>query len=164
MDFFPAEISSDPWILYHGTSGSYEKSIDSRGLNVDDAVITKSEIEAIVSIYDELIWAGTSGRGLPALKPYSLMANYRSGSTKPLFLGESPGHSALFASKDFAGGETVRSAQASIMDLQLYLDSEEVRLAHHALVERELRDDPFSRYNGTLREADKKDVHDLDRN
>jgi hypothetical protein len=146
LDFFPNEISSDPWILYHGTSSTYEQFIDTNGIDVNDAVITKSEIEAIVSIYDELIWAGTTGRSLLALKSYSLSANYGANKTKPVFLSESPRHSALFATKDFAGGETVRGAHASIMDLELYLESDEVKSAHHEIVRRELRDDPFSRY------------------
>ena len=114
---FSLEIENDPWVLYHGSSNLAEARIATEGLKWRPALYTQSDIKAVCSIFEKLGWAGVHGGGYAALKPFSLSHDFAGSSTKPIFLAATSHRAALYASKDFCGGEAVRALHYAIGDL-----------------------------------------------
>ena len=115
---FTKEIDSDPYLLFHGTSMSYFESICENGLDSSyNSLFSKNTVLEIVNFFDKIGWTGYSAKGYPVLKPFSLDFDYANRSKKPIFLGELPHRSLLFATNDFYGGETCRALKACLEDL-----------------------------------------------
>lgn len=130
---FDADIETDPWLLFHGTSGEVGSRIERQGLTPAGNGISRDVIARIVAIYDELHWAGTDAGGFGILKPFSLDHDFYFSGRKPTYLAESSWRAALFATADFAGGESCRALRRALGDLELLLASpatREQRLKH----------------------------------
>ena len=127
---FPDEICDDLWIVYHGTSSISEEEIDRCGLQWRPTFAKRAEVEDIVSIFDTMSWAGKHGGGFPVLKPFSLNHDFAASDRKPIFFAESSYRALLYATRDFAGGETTRALRLAFADLQEYLSSPDLRHSH----------------------------------
>lgn len=114
---FPTAIEDDPWMLFHGTSGSNEAEIESHGLAWTPTTYSREEVAGVCSVFGELNWAGFSHGGYAVLKPFSLDHDFAHGSMKPIYLAETSFRAVTFASQDFAGGETARALRYAMNDL-----------------------------------------------
>ncbi len=135
---FPDEIASNPWVLYHGTSGEAESQIDTHGFCRSGSPFKKADLQAVVDIFDELGWAGCSGSSLAVLRPFSLEHDFGDSAQKPIFFAECAYRAITFASLDFSGGETARSLRYCFAELWKYLQDESIQEAHLAKIRREV--------------------------
>jgi len=119
-NLFGDGIDSDPWVAFHGTSSSLESNIDSEGLDSSHARFSRTELAAVVAIFDRLDWAGEHLGGFPVLKPWSLGFDRSNGERPPLYLAESSHRAALYATQEFAGGEAARALRYAFHDLRRY--------------------------------------------
>jgi len=127
---FPDKICDDLWIVYHGTSSIAEDDIDRTGFKWMPSIANRSEVENVVNIFDAMSWAGKSGGGYSVLKPFSLDHDFSLSDRKPIFFAESCYRAFLYATRDFAGGETARAMRLAITDLHEYLTSVDLRHSH----------------------------------
>lgn len=128
---FPPEIDWDSWVFYHATSSVFEAAIETEGLVWRPGVYSQRDLEAIVKIYKSINWYGTGSGGYAVLHAFSLQGDFRNTGLKPIFFREYSGRSLLYASKDWAGGESATAVRAAFSDLDLYLNSKEVRDEHY---------------------------------
>jgi hypothetical protein len=119
---FGDQVDSDPWVAFHGTSSVFEAEIDSTGLNSNRALFSRTEIAAVVDIFGRIDWAGEHLGGFVVLKPWSLGFDRASGEMPPLYLAESSHRAALYATRDFSGGEAARALRYAFQDLRRYAD------------------------------------------
>jgi len=126
-ELFCSDIEDDPWIAFHGTTSSFERAIDSQGLVPQAALISKSEIKRVVKVFDAIHWAGRSTAGLAVLKPFSLQHDLAESELKPISFGEISYRASLFATRDFAGGESARALRYSLRDLEAFLSDSQLR-------------------------------------
>ncbi len=143
---FPDEIASNPWVLYHGTSGEAESQIDAHGFSRTGSPFKKADLQAVVDIFDELGWAGCSGSSLAVLRPFSLEHDFGDSAQKPIFFAECAYRAITFASHDFSGGETARSLRYCFAELWKYLQDESNRESHLAKIRREMVHCPQNGY------------------
>ena len=116
---FPDIIEEDEWILYHGSSSAAETAIEASGLRWTPRLYTKDDIQGLCNVFRELRWAGFSQGGYPILAPFSLGHDFADRDQKPIFLAETSYRAALYASEEWAGGETARAARLALSDLYL---------------------------------------------
>lgn len=98
--WFPPEIDSDPWVVYHGTSSVFEKEIEQNGFkcgsnHLDEGVLLCLSIIITTEWFEDDATA--------SLRAYSLP---RIGSDAPFYCALFPQRSALFTRRMFSGGET----------------------------------------------------------
>lgn len=136
---FPDTICDDPWILYHGTSSEAETQIENEGFFWAKNKISKSDIEMVVQIYRRMNWSGIDGGGFAVLEPFSLMHDFAEKSDKRIFFAETSCRALLYATHDFAGGETARALRKAIIDLERYQSSHGVREEHFNMLRYELK-------------------------
>src|SRR5262245_55549004 len=110
---FPSDLCNDARIAFHGTSSVFEYSIEANGIISRGNNLIKNEIEFVVSVYEQLNWAGLHLRGYAVLKPFSLAYDYSPESGPRIFFGESPLRASLYAEKEYCGGEKYRSLRYS---------------------------------------------------
>ncbi len=128
IPLLPPEILADEWVLYHGTSNSYESDIETNGLRSNQASpITKEVVQRVVACFKRLNWYGDDAGGYCVLDPFTAQHDHSYQAGKPIFLGESCRRSLLYATRDFAGGEGCRSLRKALNDLWAYLNDEQVR-------------------------------------
>jgi hypothetical protein len=115
VDEFPKHWLEDPDILYHGTSNIFEADIDREGLRtvslLDDRISS-----VIVDIYKNTLFSffdSSHGGGIDVIVPYYKNEISRFGS-RPLSFAFHPSRCTLYASRDFAGGEHIRSLYRAI--------------------------------------------------
>lgn len=126
----PKDIANNPWIAYHGTSSTVESIIDQSGLAWQPNTYTREDVDHIVAIYDELDWLGLDGAGYQVLMPFSQGHDFDGRDKKAIYLANSAERALLFASQDFAGGETARAIRHALDDLSQYLHNPELRKIH----------------------------------
>ena len=85
---FPDEICDDFLTAYHPTSSIFEDDIDSLGLQWQPHVVRRTEVDAVVSIFEEMNWDGAHRGGIAVLKPFSQEFDFGCSHTKPIFLAE----------------------------------------------------------------------------
>lgn len=139
---FPAEIESDPWIAFHGTSGSNEDRIETEGLKWTNTTVSGAEIQEVVSIFERLRWRGKTMDGNPVLKSWSLK-QMTSHKNKPVFLAKESNRAMLYATRSFAGGETLFSLRYAFADLKKYVNDKDFR---ERLVVAQRNQDPIDEY------------------
>src|SRR5262249_11717108 len=127
---FSDEIDSDPWIMFHGTSGYNAESIERAGFTLRSDLISRDQIQRVASIYERMKWPGESGGGYPVLKPFSLDHDFFGGERSFLFFAETSLRALLYATRDFSGGEKLRALRIAFRDLVSYLREESVRQRH----------------------------------
>jgi hypothetical protein len=126
---FGDDIEADPWVLYHGTSNVAEDGLLSNGLAWKAGPYTKEDVRRVCAIYNRLGWAGFKSSGFPVLQPFSLDHDFGGNAAKPLFLAPTAYRATCFATRDFAGGETVRALHYALEELHALLaDGEAQRL------------------------------------
>jgi hypothetical protein len=69
---FSDDIDTDPWVMFHGTSGFNAEAIEREGLTFQRGFVTQDHIKRVTHIYEVMKWSGESGGGYPVLKPFSL--------------------------------------------------------------------------------------------
>ena len=130
-DLFPSEISNDPWMAYHGTSILNSQAIERSGFR-DDVIDSKllAGAHEVVEVYSMLGWSGEDPGGFAVLQPWSLGFDVRDGTRRYISFAESALRAALYATRDFAGGEMRRAIRKSIDDLRRYSADDDVRQRH----------------------------------
>jgi hypothetical protein len=131
---FSDDIDTDAWIMFHGTSGFNSEAIDRVGFTFPPDLISRDEIQRVVNVYEKMNWAGESGGGMPALKPFSL--DYDFSGERLLFFAETSSRALKFATRDLAGGEKLRALRIAFRDLDLYRQKPDVRERHKAWMDR----------------------------
>jgi hypothetical protein len=137
LELFPEGVARDSWTAYHGTHGAAEPAIDAEGFSWRPVSYSRQEVESVVELFKRLGWAGIHGGGLPVLLPFSLGHDFGDHAVKPTYFAECSARAALYATADYAGGETARALRYALDDLQQYLHSPEIRAKHQASVQRE---------------------------
>ncbi len=127
VQLFPDEIENDPWVVYHGTSNIFEPNIDEYGFQWESSMATKEEVSNVVDIFTEMNWGGNDRGALAVLKPFSLEHDFALGNSKPIYFAESSYRAMLYATHDFAGGETARALRKCIYELETYLHDQNIR-------------------------------------
>src|ERR1700730_4493642 len=127
---FSDVIESDLWIMFHGTSGFNAKSIERDGFAFRSDYVTHEQIKRVTDLYETMKWVGESGGGYPVLKPFSLAHDYLGGGNGLTFFAETSRRALLYATRDFAGGEKLRSLRIAFRDLEAYLGQSEFRRRH----------------------------------
>lgn len=109
--WFPPEIESDPWVVYHGTSSVFEECIDRDGIqcgstHLDEAALICSTIIKTTEWYDDSATTSLTAYSIP-----------RIAREAPFFCGLFPQKSLIYTSREFAGGETARALRRIIPKL-----------------------------------------------
>jgi hypothetical protein len=109
--WFPPEIESDPWVVYHGTSSVFEESIDRDGIqcgstHLDEAALICATIIKTTEWYDDSATTSLTAYSIP-----------RIAQEAPFFCGLFPPKSLIYTSREFAGGETARALRRIIPKL-----------------------------------------------
>jgi hypothetical protein len=109
-------------VAYHGTSGFLENDIEREGIRWKGERYSRQEVDAVLKIFEQLHWRG-SGAGFQVLNSFTKKDYARSlqPDRKPIFLAETSFRAVLYASADYAGGETARALRYSFDDLDHYL-------------------------------------------
>ncbi|WP_371196072.1 hypothetical protein [Glaciecola sp. SC05] len=129
---FNDTVCDNPMMIFHGTSNIFEESIEKLGLNAStDKVINLSEIQTIIDLFKRLKWYGESPAGFSVLSAYS-QKDYETITVEqaPIFFAESSYRASLYATKDFAGGESVRAAFYALEDLKKFISNKSLRDNH----------------------------------
>ena len=123
---FPMEITQNPWVAFHGTSSVCEQQIESHGLYWQPISYQRRQIEAIIRIFRSMNWAEFDLGGFGVLSTFTA-GDFSGKEKKPIFLAETDARATLFATVDFAGGETARAVRKAIDDLDRFMKSRELR-------------------------------------
>nr|AIF19788.1 hypothetical protein [uncultured marine group II/III euryarchaeote KM3_87_G01] len=130
-EIFSREIHDNERILFHGTTSICEENILNNGLtsNLSDNSIL-STITSIIEQFEKMAWAGDDAGGFLVLKYYSKESDYRKSGKKPIFFKHELSTACLYATIDFAGGESSRAIRKSLSDLEKYCNNDELRSEH----------------------------------
>ena len=137
MPLFPEEIENDPWIIYHGTSCFNEEGIERDGFIWKAGNTPREVLSRVVDIFEKMQWAGLDSSSLAILKPYSLQHDFDERYVSPVYFAETSRRALLYATRDFAGGEKLRSLRKSFEHLQRYLDDPLIRQDHMQYLQHE---------------------------
>jgi hypothetical protein len=129
----PAALKQNDNLLFHGSSNISEQALDV-GQTINYSFIKKEAIEALINVYDAINWKGFHGGGYAVLNSFS-NTDWTVDGKRGFFLGEPLERCKLYASKDFAGGELIRSIWYSLLDLHHYIVDENIREEHKKYVE-----------------------------
>ena len=129
MASFPSTSRTTLGLCITARRGS-SRSIEEDGLVGAGPGLTRAELESVVSIFDQMCWTGESGGGYPVLMPWSVGFDFNDERSRKVFLAESSFRAALYASADFAGGEAMRAVRHCFVDLNRYIEDEDVRERH----------------------------------
>jgi hypothetical protein len=132
FDEIPDWIDNDDNFLYHGSSNISEDCIEKLKYN-QFCHFKKEEIDSIIDLYKKINWYGSPGGGFQVLSTFSI-SDFEN-NLKPLFLANQYNRCLLYAHKDFAGGELVRSIFYAIKDLNNYIDNDNIRNEHKKFIE-----------------------------
>jgi hypothetical protein len=126
---FRGAFATDGWIAYHGTSSTAETTIERQGFVWNDSFYSRSDIEAVASVFRQLGWAGESLGGFAVLASFSTgdFRHLGASDRKPIFFSATSKRSLLYASRDWAGGETARALRIAFEDLDAFLNSQDFR-------------------------------------
>ena len=134
---FPTEIEADDWVAFHGTSGFNASSIEQYGFDPSRCPIASAAIQRVTSLFERIKWCGVDHGGYAALKPFSLDYDYKVPGESLLFFAVASSKALTYATRDFSGGEKLRSLRRSINDLYSYINDPYVRAQHIELMEHE---------------------------
>ncbi|WP_252259817.1 hypothetical protein [Erythrobacter aurantius] len=125
---FSADIETDDWVLFHGTSSSGAAAIEKHGLHPHAGAATKETVDRVLAVVSAIDWISPAASSLMS---YSQGFDLAHGGS-PLFLAESSLRAARYASDDFAGGEKLSRIRKTIDDLARFLEDEDLRDQHYA--------------------------------
>lgn len=123
----PPEILEDNTLLFHGTSNLSESAFEGEKIEVSSP-FSLAEINQINQLYEEIDWCGIHGGGYAVLSSFSI-TGYFEGKRKMYFWPSSE-RVTPFASRDFAGGELLRSVFYALEDLFSFAGSEQMQHEH----------------------------------
>lgn len=132
---FADEIDSDEWVIFHGTSGFNAESIERNGFDPMSVVVSFDQIRRVVALFKRLNWCEGDPGGYAILMSFSLKYDFQASDRSPLFLAETSMRALLYATRDFSGGEKLRSLRRAFDDLNSYLNDPRVREQHGASLE-----------------------------
>jgi hypothetical protein len=122
---FQNDFATDGWVAYHGTCSIAEASIERNGFAWKDDTYSLADIEAVANVFRQLSWEGESGDGFAVLASFST-SDFRhlpGSNRKPIFFSATSKRSLLYASREWAGGETARALRLAFRDLHDFLTS-----------------------------------------
>lgn len=130
-DLFPLEISERPWVAYHGTTSTFAPAIEDHGFNVDHVIVPRPRLQELIAVFKRLEWRGWVRNPLSGLEWADDDGHIsRDGAQRFVYFAESAPRAALYATRDFAGGELCRSIRNAFAELRSYLVDEKLR-EHH---------------------------------
>lgn len=132
---FPDEIDTDEWVIFHGTSGFNSKSIERNGFDPMGVVVSFDQIRRVVALFKRLNWSGDDQGGYPVLSAFSLNHDFQDSDRNLLYFAETSMRALLYATRNFSGGEKLRSLRRAFGDLHSYLNDPNVREQHRKLLE-----------------------------
>lgn len=121
---FGGQFDSDPSIRFHGTCDYFEDGIDGEGLRWQPREYSRNDIESVIELFSPLLWLGEHMGGLPVLRSFARadFDNASDSRRKDVYVTSSTLQTLLYASRDWAGGETCRAVRLALRDLWAYLD------------------------------------------
>ena len=128
---FPDQFENDPWVMYHGTSGFNADSIERDGFGSGTAGDLRVGMERIARAFETLNWRGLDGSSYAVLKPFSLSCDFGESDVNPVYFAETSRRAVLYASRDFAGGEKLRTVRRCLEQLSQYAERTDIRQEHH---------------------------------
>jgi hypothetical protein len=111
-------------VIYHGTNSKVESTIERYGLRPFYPFSVRDAVERIVRVYELIGWGGLHLGGFGVLKAFSYSDLSQEQATISFHLHSKK--AALYASKDFSGGEILRAIRHAIRDLRQLVDEPQV--------------------------------------
>lgn len=115
---FDHDISANPFVLYHGTTWEVAAHARIEGLCWRPTVYSRDEVMEVLSIFEELDWAGMTGDGWGVLSACTAAFDFQNGDTKPVFLAGDDHRARMYAKRKWAGGETAGAMRNALGDLR----------------------------------------------
>jgi len=142
LHLFPEEISGNKFMLYHGTSSCFEKRIENEGLKWSKDIFTKEQVIEVTNIFETIQWTQNPskprGRGYWILSGFTLKDDFGDNKIKPIYFAETSYRATLYASKEYAGGETIRGLRQAFEDLNYYLSIQDISKTNRSFVQEKL--------------------------
>lgn len=132
----PEHVDSNPWILYHATTGALSELIERDGFVARDDNVFPDAIRLLLTIYHSIGWHGVSTSGYAVLRGFSFLRNHTS-TARPVYFTTYGHRSPIYARPDFAGGETARAVRHAYRDLLRNVNDSALRAQHLADKRRE---------------------------
>ncbi|WP_210546581.1 hypothetical protein [Rhodoferax sp. PAMC 29310] len=126
---FSDKFEEDPWIVFHGTSCENGNAIERQGLSYDRNNFTKEDLRSIVDVFNVMNWSGGDTGGFAVLASFS-ESDFADSESSPTFLTEISTRALLYATREFAGGEKLRSVRRALVDLSRYVTDDSIRGEH----------------------------------
>ncbi len=126
---FPPDFDFPGPYFYHGTTGTLADAIEREGLRPASSGITRADCEAVLAVFMEINWTGSSLGGAPSLREFSLKGDLSHPRGDPLFLSEYPATASYYATRRWAGGEKTSALRAAIADLERLISDQSFRHA-----------------------------------
>lgn len=129
---FDSSIEDDPWIVFHGTAGHNERSIEEHGFSDRFRQLYLNEIRQLVAVFDAMDWGGLQFDSLAILKPFSLQHDFAGTQGSAIFFSTTSLWAICYATRRMSGGEKYHAVRCALDDLDAYLVDAEVREEHHS--------------------------------
>jgi hypothetical protein len=140
VSLFPRTIANNLWVAFHGTDLRNADSIEATGFVPTASIVSLEDALRVARVYEAMDWFGTREGGYVALRSFSLNVDWKIPGSSPIYFAEVDTRAILHASRDFSGGEKVMGVLRSILDLQRYAESHEIRRKHSELQVRRQED------------------------
>lgn len=128
---FSDEFEEDPWVIYHGTSATNSSSIERNGFIYQGERLARDDVTGILKVFDAMKWSGADLDGHVVLASFT-RDDFSLNAKSPIFFADNGVRSLLFATRDFAGGEKLRSVRRALDELNRYLSDASLRADHMA--------------------------------
>ncbi len=132
---FSAAIEDDPLVFFHGTSGFNAEAVESEGFH--GRLPPHEQMEQVIEIFNRMRWVGDNADGLGVLQNYTLRHDRVLDGKKLVFFAVRSLTALSYATRDFAGGETLFALRNAFHDLESYLADPVVREQHEAHMAKE---------------------------
>jgi hypothetical protein len=127
---FARELTDDPWVAFHGTTSSVEEQVDREGFRPTDAGVDADSIDGLCRVFSVMRWPGRDQGGYVVLGSFSKSDSDWMAGARPTYFAETPERAALYATRDFSGGEVARAVRKARHDLLGYLSDESIPAEH----------------------------------
>ena len=119
----PESLEKDPWVIYHATSSARSADIESHGFVAGADTELLAAAQQTLCIFESIDWVGKDLGGYRVLKNFTAAR-----LTRPdVYFSIHSKRSLVYASPDFAGGETMHAFRRAYRDLELFFANEEMR-------------------------------------
>jgi hypothetical protein len=126
---FSDGLEEDPWVIYHGTAASNSRAIEQHGFIYVDGRLSAASVANIIGVFRAMNWSGSGVDGFVVLASFT-NDDFSMNGKSPTFFADNGVRSLLFATRDFAGGEKLRSVRRALDELKGYISDDSVRADH----------------------------------